>query len=32
MQGVVAHRSGDAATAIARFTEAELFLRAPGGS
>jgi non-specific serine/threonine protein kinase len=31
-QGVVAQRSGDTATAVARFAEADPFLRAPGGS
>ena len=31
-QGVVAQRAGDHATAVARFTEAMPFLRAPGGS
>ena len=32
MQGVVARWSGDTTTAIARFTEAERFVRPPGGS
>jgi predicted ATPase/DNA-binding CsgD family transcriptional regulator len=31
-QGVVAQRAGDDATAVARFTEADPYLRAPGGT